>query len=136
MNLGPDNKVVVGGGARGLGTSIVAALAGQGAVPFILDRQAPSKELLARTGAPGQAIDLGDPLACEEAIGRIAARFGRIDGLVNVAGEETGPFTEGPLLASITVAFLLSARAGLTIGQWLYLDGGYVRREPGRLTPG
>jgi len=229
MNLELDNKVIlVVGGAHGLGAAIVTALAGEGAVPFILDREPPSPELLARTGAPAQMVELADTPACEAAIHRVAARFGRIDGLVNGAGEETGPQRADSRLASVTrslacydemarlclphlrrahgaivsiadhpfvapdepgyvalktgvlgltrewaaafagdgvranaviparmlaspaapnrtastrrrvsprevadtVTFLLSARAGLTTGQWLYVDGGYAGREP------
>jgi L-fucose dehydrogenase len=228
MNLELDSKVIlVVGGARGLGASVVTALAEEGAVPFILDREGPSKELLSRTGAPVQTVELGDSTACEAAIHRVAARFGHIDGLVNVAGDGRRPLATDPLLASVTrslacydqmtrlclphlrrthgaivsiadhpfvepdapgyvalktgvlgltrewaaafagdgvrvnaviparmpvqqpsnrrastrrrfspreaadmIVFLLSARAGLTTGQWLYVDGGYVHREP------
>jgi L-fucose dehydrogenase len=225
MNMELDNKVIlVVGGAGELGASVVAALAGEGAIPFILDTQAPLPELLARTGAPAQTIDFGDAAGCEAAVGRVAARFGRIDGLVNAAGRghaasagtavfsvahslarydlmtryslpylrrvrgaivtiadhlfgpdeagyvalETGILgltrewaaafagdgvranaviparvsdwrsaaRQGPKRrraspgeVADTVTFLLSNRAALTTGQWLYVDGGYARRE-------
>lgn len=103
MNLELDNKIIlVVGGAHGIGASVVTALAGEGAVPFIFDTEAPPQELLSRTGAPAQTLDLRDPSACEAAIQRVAARFGRIDGLVNGAGEEAGPKTADPLFASVT----------------------------------
>lgn len=226
MNLELDNKVIlVVGGAGEVGAAVVAALAGEGAIPFILDTQLPSPELLSRTGAPAQTIELGDAAACESAVRRVAARFGRIDGLVNGAGGkgraasadtalfsvahslaaydlmarhslphlrrvrgaivtiadhpfgpdeagyvalETGilgltrewaaafagdgvranavipartsdrpllarhgakPRRAGPGEVADTVTFLLSNRAALTTGQWLYVDGGFARRQ-------
>lgn len=103
MNLELDNKIIlVVGGAHGIGASVVTALAGEGAVPFIFDTETPPRELLSRTGALVQTLDLGDSSACEAAVQRVAARFGRIDGLVNGAGEETGPEGSDPLFASVT----------------------------------
>ena len=79
MELGLKGKIViVTGGASGIGAAVVDTLAGAGAVPVVLDRAA----------APGEhhRLDLTDAAACAGAIADIAARHGRIDGLVNNAG--------------------------------------------------
>lgn len=83
MKLGLDGKVViVTGGAGGIGAAIVEVLREEGAVPVVFDK-AP------RSSGEGDArfeIDVTDDSACAAAVAEVAARFGRIDGLVNNAG--------------------------------------------------
>lgn len=82
MKLGLDGRVViVTGGAGGIGAAIAAVLTEEGAVPVVFDRDP----------APGgYQLDVNDDAACAEAIAEVAARFGRIDGLVNNAGGNDG----------------------------------------------
>ncbi|HEY4967478.1 MAG TPA: SDR family NAD(P)-dependent oxidoreductase, partial [Puia sp.] len=97
MNLGLENKVImVTGGARGIGEGIVRALAGEGAIPVIIGRNAGDnrklQEELERGGRPGFSVqaELNDPTACEAAVHAVVKKFGRIEGLVNNAGVNDG----------------------------------------------
>ncbi len=83
---------IVTGGAKGIGWATVQALVQAGAVPVLIDRDAPA---LARAGAALAArgvdfmvepVDITDEAAVNAAFGRIAERFGRADILVNNAG--------------------------------------------------
>jgi L-fucose dehydrogenase len=87
-----DRAVVVTGGARGIGAAIARALAAEGAVPVIVDRDRDAGESLRREleGAGAQCLlvvaDLMEPGACRRAVDETLAAVGRIDGLVNNAG--------------------------------------------------
>ena len=88
-----DGQVaLVTGGSRGLGLGIALALAHAGAdVGLVarsrddLDRGA---ELVRRTGRRAEVFeaDMADPTAARAAVGEAAARFSRLDVLVNAAG--------------------------------------------------
>jgi len=97
MKLGLENKVIlVTGGARGIGEGIVRVLAGEGAIPVIIGRNAGDnrklQEELEHDGRPAFSVqaELGDPAACEAAVQTVAKKFGRIEGLVNNAGVNDG----------------------------------------------
>ncbi len=97
MDLGLQNKVVVvTGGARGIGEGIVRSLAAEGAIPVIVGRsEGHNLKLVADLEAAGQqafqvVANLTNPDASKQAIDAIMAQFGRIDGLVNNAGENDG----------------------------------------------
>ena len=79
-------KVVVVTGALGvLGSAVVAALGARGARVAALDRARAEPvargELLQLGG-----IDLAEPEAAADALERVAAHFGQVDALVNLAG--------------------------------------------------
>lgn len=93
MDLGlKDRVVIVTGGAKGIGASIVRACAEEGAVPVIVGRDAEAgKEIqtgLSKTGYKCGLItvDLGTAEACAESVSRTVEEFGRLDALVNNAG--------------------------------------------------
>lgn len=97
MDLGLQNKVViVTGGARGIGESIVRKLAEENAVPCIIDiNQALADKLvneLLQSGKNCFAViaDLTNPAQCENAISQSIKKFGHIDGVVNNAGLNDG----------------------------------------------
>lgn len=97
MNLNLHHKVIiVTGGARGIGASIVQALAREGALPVIVGRNAAANEetVAAVAAAGGEAwqvvAELAEPAECEKAVQAVLARFGRIEGLVNNAGVNDG----------------------------------------------
>lgn len=97
MDLNLKDKVfIVTGGAKGIGKGIVIALAREGAIPVIVGRkQADNKIVEAEVNAIGgksYAIEaeLSDPIACEKAVRLTIEQFGRIDGLVNNAGQNDG----------------------------------------------
>lgn len=91
-----DKVIIVTGGARGIGKGISMALAREGAIPAIVSRTASEslKTIAEIEDAGGAAFqietDLKDPVACKRAVDAVYSTFGRIDGLVNNAGENDG----------------------------------------------
>lgn len=87
-----DHVVLVTGGAKGIGAAIVRALAGEGAVPVIVDRDHAATAEIAReltsSGARVETViaELTDPAQCRTAVDQAIARTGRLDGVVNNAG--------------------------------------------------
>src|SRR5579862_8868477 len=86
-----DKVVIVTGGAKGIGAAIVRALAAEGAIPVIVDRDAEAGEKLKRELQASAAcglvvVDLSTAQNCSEAVKQTAANFGRVDALVNNAG--------------------------------------------------
>ncbi len=94
MNLNLDNKIIiVTGGAKGIGEGIVKALAAENAIPVIVGRkEADNFKTLESINNKGfqVAAELTKPQQCEMAIQQIAAKYNRIDGLVNNAGLNDG----------------------------------------------
>ncbi|WP_119079991.1 SDR family oxidoreductase [Chitinophaga alhagiae] len=97
MDLGLKDKIIiVTGGAKGIGAAISAVLAAEGAFPVIIGRnEADNLQHLAhieQAGGKGWQVvaELTDPEACQQAVNAVAAKFGRIDGLVNNAGINDG----------------------------------------------
>src|SRR5437764_6371124 len=93
MDLGLKDKVViVTGGAKGIGASIVRSCVGEGAVPIIVDRDGAAgaelqAELRNRDSACGFiTVDLESAENCSESVKQTIGTFGRIDALVNNAG--------------------------------------------------
>ena len=97
MNLNLKDKVIiVTGGARGIGFGICKALVSEGAIPFIIGRckEDNLKAIMEIETAGGSAkytqAELTNPEDCEKAIKQVLAECGRIDGLINNAGENDG----------------------------------------------
>ncbi|AEA60630.1 SDR family oxidoreductase [Burkholderia gladioli] len=96
MNLDLQDKVVlVTGGAAGIGGAITRALAAEGAIPVVLDRNASDDAFASqlRDQQPRTRFlrtDLLDDAQCQAAVDSAIAEFGRIDGLVNNAGVNDG----------------------------------------------
>jgi meso-butanediol dehydrogenase / (S,S)-butanediol dehydrogenase / diacetyl reductase len=76
-----DKVVVVTGGASGIGAACCARLAREGAQVAMLDINADGAD-----GMMALRASVTDPDAVAAAMNACAARFGRIDGLVNSAG--------------------------------------------------
>lgn len=91
-----DKVFIVSGGAKGIGRGIVLALAKEGAVPVIVGRnQNDNLEVLNEIrafGADGFSIEaeLSDPTTCKAVVDDVIRKYGRIDGLVNNAGQNDG----------------------------------------------
>ena len=91
-----DKVIVVTGGARGIGESIVRKLAEEGAIPCIIDlneglANQVCDDLVRRGWECFVAVaDLTDPGQCKQAIEKIVAAYHKIDGLVNNAGVNDG----------------------------------------------
>jgi len=118
--LGLEGKVcVVTGGAGGLGRAIGAALAGQGAVVALLDRDGDgATAAAAEIGAIGLACDTADEGSVKAAAVMVEARLGTADVLVNNAGIlRPGPLASvalaewNALLAVNLTGYLLCAQA-------------------------
>ncbi|MFS2189796.1 SDR family oxidoreductase [Mucilaginibacter sp. Mucisp84] len=97
MNLQLTDKVIiVTGGAKGIGEGIVKVLASEGAIPVIIGRgEGDNLKTVEAVEAAGHkayqvVAELTDPKACENAVNKVIAQFGRIDGLVNNAGVNDG----------------------------------------------
>jgi L-fucose dehydrogenase len=97
MDLALTDKVVlVTGGARGIGAAIVRALAREGAMPVVVDRdEAAGREIEREIAASGGRIeiivaDLTDVSQCRTAVDEALGRAGRLDAVVNNAGVNDG----------------------------------------------
>lgn len=77
---GAGPAVLVTGGSSGLGAAVVAAVAGAGGRPLVLDRHRPGD------GVPWVECDLADTRAAEEATRELAERSGGLDAVVTAAG--------------------------------------------------
>ncbi|RYF71503.1 MAG: SDR family oxidoreductase [Cytophagaceae bacterium] len=95
LNL-KDKVIIVTGGARGIGEGISQVLAAEGAIVAIVGRSAGNNDAtvtnIEQAGgkAFGVVAELTDPEACKQAVEQVMNQFGRIDGLVNNAGENDG----------------------------------------------
>ena len=91
-----DKVVIVTGGAKGIGAAIVRALAREGAVPVVVDRDAPAgREIEREIAAAGARVevvvaDLTDVSQCRAAVDEAVRRTGRLDAVVNNAGVNDG----------------------------------------------
>ncbi|HEV2147602.1 MAG TPA: SDR family NAD(P)-dependent oxidoreductase [Longimicrobiaceae bacterium] len=103
MDLGLSGSVaVVGGASRGIGKAIAAALAAEGCAVALCARGAEELERAAdEVGALNGgrvlpvALDLTEPDAAGELVGRAADAFGGVDVLVNnLGGNRRKPFEE------------------------------------------
>ena len=89
MNLNlQDKKIIVTGGAKGIGKGICKLLAQEGAIPLIIDRDKEAATVLIEEMEKGDfaAIDLTNEHASISAIEALAKKYDSIDGLVNNAG--------------------------------------------------
>ena len=72
-------RVLITGGASGLGAAIVDAVTAAGGKPYVLDR-------VPVDGGPHVLVDLADTRAAERATAEIAAQAGGLDAVVTAAG--------------------------------------------------
>ncbi|MDQ1662947.1 MAG: hypothetical protein QOJ68_2927 [Blastococcus sp.] len=87
MNRLSGRRVIVTGGAQGIGAAIVRTIAHEGAAVMVLDGCAEAAALLAQeVGGGAYVTDLSDVRATREAMDRAIARLGGLDVLVNNAG--------------------------------------------------
>ena len=95
LNL-KDKIVIVTGGAKGIGKAIVIELAEEGAIPVIIGRKAADNLLVEEEikdfGGSSFSVEaeLSNPDECKKAVQIVLDKFGRIDGLVNNAGQNDG----------------------------------------------
>jgi NAD(P)-dependent dehydrogenase (short-subunit alcohol dehydrogenase family) len=75
-------RVLVTGGASGLGAAVADVVARAGGTPIVLDLNAPAK------GIDHEQVDLADPRAAEAAVGRAIERHDGLDAIVTAAGTD------------------------------------------------
>jgi NAD(P)-dependent dehydrogenase (short-subunit alcohol dehydrogenase family) len=81
------NVAAVTGGASGIGEACARALAEQGHVVAVLDRNLPGAERVAdEIGGRAYAVDVGDEADVERVVGAIERELGPVASLVNSAG--------------------------------------------------
>lgn len=91
-----DKIIAVTGGAKGIGRAVAEALAQEGAIPVIIDRDEAAGlalvDAIAAQGAKAGFVkaELTSPAECTAAAQKLAALYGRVDGLVNNAGVNDG----------------------------------------------
>ena len=111
-------RVLVTGGARGIGAAIVRVFAAEGARVAVLDRLAGDAARIAEAaGGRGYGVDLADVRAAREVTEKAVADLGGVDVLVNNAGV----LRSGPLLeldpAEWDEVFAVNVRAMLVTTQ-------------------
>ncbi|MEO1451934.1 MAG: SDR family oxidoreductase [Bacteroidota bacterium] len=99
MDLGLKNKIVLITGAAGIrgsiGQTMLMALAAEGAVPAILDRNARGFEYEAELQEKGvdalfAQMDATDPAQIKAAVEKVIDKYGRIDAVINNVGVNDG----------------------------------------------
>ncbi|WP_367210092.1 SDR family oxidoreductase [Sphingobacterium sp. R2] len=91
-----DKVIIVTGGAKGIGRAVVLALAKEQAIPVIVGRKQVDNEKvkaeIQQFGIEALCIEaeLSRPEDCEKAVQKTLEVYGRIDGLVNNAGQNDG----------------------------------------------
>lgn len=87
-----DKVIIVTGGARGIGKAIAKALVDEGAYCIIVDKSSESIKTIPESSHKTHfyKADLTSAEACKEVIDDIVVEFGRIDGIVNNAGNNDG----------------------------------------------
>ena len=94
MSTAEQKTALVTGGARGIGAATAALLAARGYRVAVADLQAPADR------AGFVACDVSSEPSVEACVREVAARFGRLDALVNnagIAGAANGPLEQLPL---------------------------------------
>jgi rhamnose utilization protein RhaD (predicted bifunctional aldolase and dehydrogenase)/NAD(P)-dependent dehydrogenase (short-subunit alcohol dehydrogenase family) len=79
--------VYITGAARGIGAATARAFAAQGAVPYLVDREADALSALARElRCACEVVDLTDEAAVRRSVEHAVERYGGLDGVVSNAG--------------------------------------------------
>ncbi|RQQ42162.1 SDR family NAD(P)-dependent oxidoreductase [Burkholderia stagnalis] len=107
-----DQVILVTGGSEGIGASVVEKMAREGARVLSVSRSAHGAEAAARLGRQGFDVawiqaDVSDPGACADVVREAIRRHGRLDVLVNNAGNR--PATLQRPIDSLTDADLREA---------------------------
>ena len=94
-----DKKVVITGGAKGIGAAIVRSFAAESAVPIIVGRNPEEAEALISETGTGHSyhVELTDLNEIQITANKISDEIGPIDILINNAGVNDGASIEdGP----------------------------------------
>jgi len=108
--------IVITGGFGALGRALAAVLLAGGARVALLDRATAPVDLPADSLALGD-VNLGDAQQAQQAMSRVLAQLGAIDGLVNVAGGFEWERFEGGSVATWDRLYDLNVRTALLASQ-------------------
>lgn len=124
-----NRKILITGGASGIGRATSELFAREGAAVAVLDRDATSAEAVARSiDGHAFAADVSDAAAIARAVQDAAQALGGLDGLVNAAGVfiNKGLMETGPAVWNQTIAVNLT-------GTFLCVQAAvpFLRQSPG-----
>ena len=111
-----DHAIAVTGGFGALGAALGEVLVQAGAHVALIGRGQPPSGLSNAVLALG-GVDLGDAAAARAAMDQAAQRFGRLDGLVNVAGGFQWEKIEGGAIDSWDQMFAINVRTAVLASQ-------------------
>ncbi|MGO4911182.1 SDR family oxidoreductase [Leeuwenhoekiella sp. W20_SRS_FM14] len=106
MDLNLKDKIVLVTGSAGMpgsiGHTIIFALAAEGAIPVLLDRNARGFEYESQLREQGlestfYQTDLSDAEQIKKSVEKLSAKYGRIDAIINNVGVNDGVSLEGSL---------------------------------------
>ncbi len=109
-------KIIITGGASGIGRATAHLFATEGAAVAVLDRSAEAAAEVARAiGGTAIAVDVADPASVDSAVAAAAVAMGGVDGLVNAAGifsaagllDSTADLFTRTLAINVTGTFLM-----------------------------
>ena len=111
-----NGKALIITGSTGIGAAAVRPAAGRGARVVIATQDEISGfELAAETGAECWAGDLTRPDSASSIVSQCLSKFGRVDGLLNVAGLSGRRFGDGPAHEIEDAAWEMMLARNLTV---------------------
>lgn len=108
-------RIAVTGGLGALGRQTGEVLGALGAAVVLVDR-APASPVAGVSAVVGD-VDLGDAEAAKDAMARVAAHLGGLDGLVNVAGGFASEAFEGGAIDTWDRMFAINLRTAVLASQ-------------------
>ncbi len=111
-----DHAIAVTGGFGALGAALGEVLVQAGAHVALIGRGQPPSGL-SNAVLPLGGVDLGDAAAARAAMDQAAQRFGRLDGLVNVAGGFQWEKVEGGAIDTWDQMFAINVRTAVLASQ-------------------
>ncbi|WP_374337951.1 SDR family NAD(P)-dependent oxidoreductase [Leeia sp.] len=117
MSMLAGKVVIIAGGFGFLGMAVAAAAQAQGARVALLGQTRDAAPARTDSMLPLPGVDLTDLPACQHAVQQVLQQFGRLDGLINVAGGfryET--LSEGDVL-SWDLMYQMNLRTALTMSK-------------------